>query len=231
METLESVEREGRERLNPSLTNPSWLVLRRRREIFRAWFARLSGRDLDVVDIGGRIQPYRPLLAGRIRRYVAVDLRGTPLVSVLGRAEQLPFGNDRFDVAICTQVLQYVADPRAVITEIHRVLKPGGCLLLSVPAIYPRDSESDRWRFLPGGLDLLLAPFTEREILAEGRSIIGWFRFVNVGLITFVRYPAAQKFFRFTLCPILNLSAEILDRAAGSGNDQFAANYSVWTRK
>ena len=90
METLDTVNREGRARLYPSLTNPSWLVLRRRREIFRKWLARVDGHDLDVLDVGGRIQPYRPLLEGRLRRYVAIDLRQTPLVNVVGRGEQIP---------------------------------------------------------------------------------------------------------------------------------------------
>ena len=126
METLDTVNREGRERLYPALTNPSWLVLRRRREIFRKWLARVDGRDLDVLDVGGRIQPYRPLLEGRTRRYVAVDLRQTPLVSVVGRGEQIPFAEAQFDLVICTQVLEYIPEPAAVVAEIYRVLKPGG---------------------------------------------------------------------------------------------------------
>ena len=159
METLDTVNREGRERLYPSLTNPSWLVLRRRREIFRKWLARVDGHDLDVLDVGGRIQPYRPLLEGRVRRYVAVDLRQTPLVNVVGRGEHIPLASAQFDLVICTQVLEYIPEPAAVIAEIHRVLKPGGCLLLSVPAVCPRDADHDCWRFLPGSLRHLLAPF------------------------------------------------------------------------
>ncbi|MGA2346788.1 MAG: hypothetical protein ABSF93_12335, partial [Candidatus Sulfotelmatobacter sp.] len=106
METLDTVNREGRERLYPSLTDPSWLVLRRRREIFRKWLARVDGHDLEVLDVGGRIQPYRPLLEGRVRRYVAVDLRQTPLVNVVGRGEQTPFAEAQFNLVICTQVLE-----------------------------------------------------------------------------------------------------------------------------
>ena len=231
METLDSVNREGRERLYPSLTNPNWLVLRRRREIFKRWLAQVDGRELDVLDVGGRIQPYRPLLEGRIRRYVAIDLRRTPLVSIVARAEQIPLAGGQFDVVICTQMLEYVPDPGAVIAEIYRVLKPGGCLLLSAPAVFPCDSEFDLWRFLPGSLRNLVTAFSHSEIIAEGGSIVGFFRTVNVCLNIFVRYPKMRSLFQWTICPVLNFSGEFLARVAGSTNDQFAPNYSLWAQK
>jgi len=43
-----------------------------------------------------------------------------------GVAEQLPFEGDRFDVVVCVDVLEHVADPAATVAEISRVLKPGG---------------------------------------------------------------------------------------------------------
>ena len=231
METLDTVNREGRERLNPSLTNPSWLVLRRRREIFRKWLARVDGHDLDVLDVGGRIQPYRPLLEGRVRRYVAVDVRQTPLVSVVGRGEQTPFAEAQFDMVICTQVLEYIPEPAAVIAEIHRVLKPGGFLLLSVPAVFPRDSDNDRWRFLPGSLRYLLRSFCEVEVVAEGSAVAGLFRTVNVCLVVFARPALVRTLLRFTLVPLLNITAVSLESLSGSSSDQLAANFSAFARK
>jgi len=231
METLDRVNRESMERLHPSLTNPSWLVLRRRREIFRKWFMRLEGRELEVLDVGGRIQPYRPLLAGRIRRYVAVDLRRTPLVNVVARGEQIPLASGQFDLVICTQVLEYVPQPGAAIAEIHRVLKPGGCLVLSVPAACPQDADEECWRFFPASLRQCLSAFGESEVLPEGGSIVGLFRTINVCLNIFVRYPALRSVFQRTLCPCVNLSGELLERISGSDNQQFTANYSAWARK
>lgn len=231
METLDSVERQGRERLHPSLTNPNWLVLRRRREIFQKWLERVEGRDLNVLDVGGRIQPYRPLLEGRIRHYVAVDLLQTPLVNIVARGEQIPVTSEHFDLVICTQMLEYIPDPRLVIDEIHRVLKPGGCLLLSVPSVFPRDSDHECWRFLPAGLRVLTAGFTESEIVPEGGTVVGFFRTMNACFNIFVHYPRMRSLFQWTLCPLVNLAGELMNRIAASNNDQFAANYSVWARK
>jgi len=231
METLESVNREGRNRLHPSLTNPSWLVLRRRREIFEDGISRREFQNLRVLDVGGRIQPYRPLLQGRISRYLAVDIRRTPLVNVVGRAEQIPFGGEMFDLVICTQMLEYVSEPAAVIAEIYRVLRPGGWLFVSVPSLAVRDAEEDCWRFLPAALRGLLRSFRDVEVVPEGGSVAGLFRTINSGLNVLVRYSILRTIFQWTLCPLSNLSGALLDRVAPGKNDQFTTNYSVWAKK
>jgi SAM-dependent methyltransferase len=229
--TLKDVIQRGEQRLFPSLTNPNWLVLRERRKIFDQRLARLSSNHLDVLDVGGRIQPYRSLIGNRLRRYVAVDLRSTPLVNIVARAEQLPLRDSQFDLVICTQMLEYIADPSVVIDEIHRVLRPGGTLLLSVPSACPMDAEQECWRFLPQGLRRLLAGFTGVEIVAEGGSVVGFFRTMNVCVDMFARYPAARSAYRHTLCPLINLSGALLDKMSGGRNQQFAVNYSVLAEK
>jgi SAM-dependent methyltransferase len=229
--TLDEVTQQGRERLFPSITNPNWLVLRERRRIFDRWLAQLPSNELEVLDVGGRIQPYRALIANRLRRYIAVDLRLTPLVSVVARAEQLPLGNARFDLVICTQVLEYVAQPSLVFGEIHRVLRPGGALLLSVPSACPMDAAEECWRFLPAGLRHLLDGFTRVEVVAEGSSVAGFFRTMNTCLDIFVRYPAARYVYRRTLAPLLNLVGALMEKFSGGRNEQFAVNYSVLAEK
>jgi SAM-dependent methyltransferase len=231
MENLDAARHEGRERLYPSLTNPNWLVLRRRREIFRKWLARVDGRELDVLDVGGRHQPYRPLLEGRLRRYVSVDLRWMPLVNIVARGEQIPVTSEQFDLVICTQVLEYIPEPAAVIAEIYRVLKPGGCLLLSVPAVFPRDSDQDRWRFLPESLRYLLRSFHGAEVVAEGSSVAGFFRTVCICLVMFAKPSFIGKMLRFTLVPLLNITAVSLEWIFASSNDQLAANFSAFAKK
>lgn len=229
--TLNEAILEGKERLYPPLTNPNWLVLRERREIFDRWLAQLPSQELDVLDVGGRIQPYRALIADRLRRYIAVDLRFTPLVDLVARAEQLPLENARFDLVICTQMLEYVAQPSQVIDEIHRVLRPGGALLLSVPSACPRDAEEECWRFLPQGLRHLLAGFSQVEVMNEGSSVAGFFRTVNTCFDIFMRYPSARYVYRRSLCPLVNLAGALLEKVSGRRNQQFAANYSVRAEK
>jgi SAM-dependent methyltransferase len=230
-ETLEEVTRESRRRLSPSITDPHWLVLNKRREIFRERVERLLPGPLTVLDVGGRIQPYRPLVDSRLGAYIATDLRPTPLVNVMARGEQLPFPNEQFDLVICTQVLQYVPQPALVIAEVARVLKPGGYFFLSVPSACPSDASEECWRFLPAGLHFLLATFSRVEVIPEGRSIVGFFRTTNACFNIFVRYPALRALFRYTACPVINLLGASLERVSASSNDQFAVNYSVIAQK
>lgn len=70
-------------RLHPSITNPAYLVLRQRRVILSAWLKSIGGEHLTVLDIGGRYQPYRPLIEDRIQRYVGLDVLSTDLVDVV----------------------------------------------------------------------------------------------------------------------------------------------------
>lgn len=228
--TLNEVMRQSRERLFPSLTNPNWLVLRERRRIFDRWLRQLPS-ELDVLDVGGRLQPYRPLIGSRLRRYVAVDLRVTPLVNVLAHGEQLPLASDRFDLVICTQMLEYVPQPSLVFGEIHRVLRPGGSLLLSVPSVCPIDAGEECWRFLPAGLRYLLGNFAQVEIVPEGGSVAGFFRTVNSCLDIFMRYPTARFLYRHSLAPLVNLAGALLENLAGGRNEQFTVNYSVLAQK
>jgi SAM-dependent methyltransferase len=230
-ETLEVVQRESRERLYPPVTNPNWLILRKRREIFQKWLADIPGENFVVLDVGGRIQPYRPLLEGRLQKYVSCDLRRTPLVNIVADAAQIPLATSSFDLVLCNQMLEYVSQPSAVIAEIYRVLKPGGWLLLSVPAVFPRDAEADAWRFLPASLRILLASFAAFEIAPEGSSIAGFFRTIAVCLDIFARPRALRTVSRFTLVPLLNLAGYALEFLFRSSNDQFTANFSVLARK
>ena len=227
-ETLEQFQKAGRERLYPSITNPNWLVLRKRRELFRHWLES-SPPGAAVLDIGGGVQPYRTLLPGA--RYLALDLRLTPLVHVIASAARIPFSDERFDLVLCTQMLEYASDPGHVLSEIHRVLKPGGRLLLSTPAIFPQDAAEDRWRFLPAGVRQLLSAFAEVELVPEGGSITGFFRTINVGMHLLARYSLVRTVLSYTVIPVFNLVGLGLEKMVRSRNQAFTVNYSAMARK
>ena len=59
------------------------------------------------------------------RNVAAAGLSGR-IRLVAGRAEQLPFPDRPFDALTFTYLLRYVADPQATLTELARVVKPGG---------------------------------------------------------------------------------------------------------
>jgi SAM-dependent methyltransferase len=218
-------------RLYPSITNPSYLVQRRRRLIFSNWLENIPGDRLTVLDIGGRYQPYRPLIQNRLQRYVALDVLSTPLVDVLGKGEQLPFNSDTFDLVLATGVFEYFPEPRVAANEIHRVLKPGGHLLMSVAAVCPRAVEEEHWRYLPSGLKFVLQPFSKIEIIPEVTSIGGTLRLNAVAVSIISRYEFVRQIVHHTVVPILNVAGLVLESTGVSTNDQVSGNYSALAQK
>lgn len=52
---------------------------------------------------------------------------------VCGDLLRLPFPDASFDAVLCTEVIEHTADPRTAVSELCRVLAPGGDLVLTVP--------------------------------------------------------------------------------------------------
>jgi SAM-dependent methyltransferase len=61
--------------------------------------------------------------------------------------EPLPFEDASFDVVVAGELLEHLRDPRRVVAEILRVLRPGGTFVASVPNAYRL---KNRFRFLLG---------------------------------------------------------------------------------
>jgi SAM-dependent methyltransferase len=227
----EELQKIANARLYPSLTNPSYLVQRRRRQILTGWINRIPGNQLAVLDIGGRYQPYRPLLENRIGRYVALDVLSTVLVDVVGKGQQLPFKSDTFDLVIATGVFEYFPEPRVAAEEVHRVLKAGGHFMMSVASVYPRVVDEEHWRYLPAGLKFVLSSFATSEIVPEVASIGGFLRVTASSLSIFAKYGLVRQVLHHTIVPVLNLVGVALDRPSISRNDQIAGNYCALAQK
>jgi SAM-dependent methyltransferase len=113
-----------------------------------------------VLDAGAGEAPYRELFAHC--EYVTADWENSPHSSasqsnIVGSLEALPVDDGTFDAALSTQVLEHVAEPRLVLGELFRVLRPGGRLYLTVPLVGELHEEPyDFFRYTPYGLRHLL---------------------------------------------------------------------------
>jgi SAM-dependent methyltransferase len=54
-----------------------------------------------------------------------------------GDARRLPFADGTFDAVVTSEVLEHIQDDVTAISELHRVLKPGGTLGVTVPTWWP----------------------------------------------------------------------------------------------
>lgn len=94
--------------------------------------------ELLAVDVDAK-------LLGRARTAAAAC--ATPVTLLHANAAQLPLPDGHVDVVFCHQLVHHVAQQEAVLRELHRVLAPGGVLLLSESCKVFIDSWPVRWFF------------------------------------------------------------------------------------
>lgn len=110
--------------------------------------------------------------------YVAMDYKVDPshgryTPDVDGDIQELPFRDGCAGGVICKDVLEHVPEPQKAVREMHRVLKPGGLLFVSIPFIHPyhgSNSEKNRdyYRFTTDAVEWMFRDFSEVEIARGG---------------------------------------------------------------
>jgi SAM-dependent methyltransferase len=129
-----------------------------------------------VLEIGnGRISRrgrFKPPTK-KVEAWIYLDLDVKKFPHVRADVEHLPIGDNMFDTVVCLEVMEYVIDPQETLSEIRRVLKPDGKLILSTPFLHRTDTPHDYWRFTEHGLCSLLqqACFEVVWIKAQGRAL------------------------------------------------------------
>jgi SAM-dependent methyltransferase len=94
-----------------------------------------SDARMKVLDFGCGSSPYRNLFPNAdYRRADAID--APDLDYEIGADESIAEESGVFDVILSTQVLEHVGDPARYLSECHRLLGPGGRLIISTHGIY-----------------------------------------------------------------------------------------------
>jgi SAM-dependent methyltransferase len=111
------------------------------------------------LDIGCGDMPYRDLIRAYVTQYDSFDReKRAPEVTFVGDVQHMNMVQDAtYDSAICLEVLEHVPNPFQAVTEIARVLKKEGVLVLSVPHLSRLHEEpNDFFRYTKYGLQALL---------------------------------------------------------------------------
>lgn len=152
-----------RQQFNPGLLgafcNPFYLA---RRNLWTA-IARLApklGQGV-LLDVGCGTKPYEALF--NVQQYVGLEIdselsRQRGIADFFYDGSSFPFASGQFDAILCNQVLEHVFEPDVFLREVHRVLRPGGRLLLTIPFVW--DEHEQPWdyaRYSSFGLKALLA--------------------------------------------------------------------------
>lgn len=140
----------------------------------RYWWAARIAADKDVLDAGCGTGYGTVILADAGAAAVTgIDLSADAVAvaserlgdrgsAVQGDLRELPFEDDSFDLIVCFETIEHVAEGPKVIGEFRRVLRPGGVLLISSPnpGVYPEGNEYHVHEYSPAELsDLVGAAF------------------------------------------------------------------------
>lgn len=154
---------------NPRLWQHDYLMLREIADSLARQAAALNGKTgIDVLDVGCKYKPYRTLFESRASRYVGLDLNRYWGVEVQSNATRLPFGNDRFDLVLCTQAFYLMEDFRKVLAEFVRVTRGGGRILLTTIGIWPYPPGVRLHRWSRRELEEVLGEFGETRVEENG---------------------------------------------------------------
>lgn len=166
-------------------------------KFFREKIEKIFLEKNTVIDIGGglRISPEKgnryDKNTGWIRSYAQkVDYKILDPVSdynpdIIGDIHNLPLANNSVDAIVCLAVLEHVENPFKAMTEIYRVLKPGGFCLITIPFLYYYHAEKgyykDYWRFTEDALELLFKNFSKMEKINIRGAVSTWLKISPLG--------------------------------------------------
>jgi len=151
---------------------------------FRKWkiakYVPPAGR---ILDIGSGTAPVSP----DMKRTVVADLSEEAMRNVECESKVvtsitgMPFAPAIFDIVLCSEVLEHVPEDDKAVSELRRVLKPGGVLVVTVPYQKRFWAEDDEYvahvrRYDPGELEQKLrhAGFQEIKTYKMTGTIDRW---------------------------------------------------------
>ncbi len=162
-------------RLKPSFFSDRYYFLTRlRKQMEQIIGERVRPRDgMLIIDLGCGDMPYRPLFERNGARYVGIDLVCNDVADLHASVEDsLPLAEGSVDVVLSTQVLEHVPEPTRYLSEIRRILKPDGLVIISTHGYWMyHPHPTDFWRWTGPGLRKLVADAGYRVL--ECRGIMG----------------------------------------------------------
>ncbi|MFA5118627.1 MAG: class I SAM-dependent methyltransferase [Candidatus Omnitrophota bacterium] len=188
-----------------------------------------------LLDIGCGEKPYQAVFDGYCSRYIGLDVTtssGKP--DIYGSAEELPFRDNSFDTVLSIQALEHVRRPQVLFREAYRVLKKGGCLILTAPMDWGiHEAPHDYYRFTRYGLSYLAATagFTQVTVKARG----GFWKMMGQRLSNYLYYAggrprsAAAEALKLFTCALVQSSFVLLECL--NKNEEDTLGYSMVARK
>ena len=137
----------------------------------------IRGRVLEVKDDGYTREYGRQVTSSEV---VDIDRTNPNATIYADLADAGAIASDSFHCFILTQTLQLIYDVEAVVRHAHRILRPGGVLLATVPTVSrlrgTNARSPDYWRFTPASSHRLFGDVfgpSQTEVGAHGNVLVG----------------------------------------------------------
>jgi SAM-dependent methyltransferase len=131
-----------------------------------------------VLDIGCGNSPFKFLIDETKASYIGIDIENAENFDynnpekIIFDGENIPFEDKSFDSIILTEVLEHIEKPEKIIGEMHRVLKHGGEIIITVPwSARVHFAPYDFCRYTPFKLEKMFSTFQDVKIFNRGTSI------------------------------------------------------------
>lgn len=210
-------------------TNPFYFARRGLYKAIKDFSPHLNGR---LLDIGCGTKPYAKLFFCEEYIGLEIDSPETRLKDIANfyyDGTTFPFEGEQFDSVLCNQVFEHVFNPDFFISEISRVLKPSGKLLLSVPFVWDEHEQpNDYARYTSFALKFMLEKHGFRLIsqiktCADATTI---FQLINAYLykIFINRSMVVQLFLTATVIAFFNIIGAIIGKIFPKNTDLYLDN-------
>jgi len=147
---------------NPSFLgvfiNPYYII---RRGLFRGIVSHATYLKGKMLDFGCGKKPYKDLFS--VDEYIGLDIEESghshrnEQIDIFYDGKTIPFGDNFFDSVFSSEVFEHIFNVDEIIPELHRVMKPGGYLLITLPFVWAEhEIPYDFARYTSFGIEHLL---------------------------------------------------------------------------
>lgn len=168
------------------VTNPFYII---RKGLFTSISGKADCINGTILDVGCGSKPYEYLFKNATQ-YIGMDIVSSghnhaySKIDIFYDGEKIPFPESHFDAVVSFEVFEHIFNIDVVIKEIHRVLRDGGKLLISVPFAWDEhEIPYDYFRYTSFGIlkllkkhgfDILHTEKTTTYFLAVSQMLIAY---------------------------------------------------------
>jgi ubiquinone/menaquinone biosynthesis C-methylase UbiE len=199
------------------ILSPEYLSIRNsQKNLQKTLFSQLPLTSKKILDIGCGNMPNKGFFDQHKSNYIGIDINKDCKPHAIMTAEYLAIASSTIDLVIYTAVLEHVSKPLQSLKEIHRVLKPGGKIILQTHGIYCyHPSPSDHWRWTHTGLEIILkkAGLIPIAIYPSGSTLVTYITFFAQAINHFLYKSIIFSWLRFPSITLINLCGLLLDKS------------------